>query len=180
MSLPVTLKDFIPWNQWEITAKGADGGSSYIYENGKKIPEYLIDKTTGKLYWNETKKVVRVKCFLLTLGTPFVHATALIINIAYRIFKLLTFSHFRMQGHHHFKAHLLETGKDLLRIIAAPLVFFGLELSAIYGLFTPYNGRKLYASFERAEYGNRILAPCFQPNAQSHLFGGDPSQRDSF
>lgn len=62
---------------------------------------------------------------------------------------------------------------DALRIIASPIAIAGLELAAIYGIIRPYDGRKLYASIERAEYRNFILVPCFQPDPTSHALGGD-------
>ena len=67
-----------------------------------------------------------------------------------------------------------------MRIIATPVSILGLELAAIYGIFQPYDGRKLYASFERATYGNFILAPCFQPDPKYHALGGDINEKDAF
>lgn len=52
---------------------------------------------------------------------------------------------------------------DFLRIILTPLAIAGLEVSALFGLLSPYDGRKLYATIERALYGTAILAPGFQP-----------------
>ena len=128
---------------------------------------------------------MRVKSALLTLGTPLVHAIASIINVAIRVFKLITFSHFRAErnedkGHYNFRARLADAGIDLCRVIATPLSFVCLELAALYGLIRPYDGRKLYASIERATYGSFILAPCFQPRPQFHAFGGDINSRDAF
>jgi len=37
----------------------------------------------------------------------------------------------------------------LLRIVTTPIAFVDLELAAIYGIFTPYNSRKLYARIEK-------------------------------
>lgn len=73
-----------------------------------------------------------------------------------------------------------DAGQDILRIIATPFSILGLELAAIYGMFRPYDGRKLYGSIERATYGKAILAPCFQPNPTSHAFGGSTDQKDAF
>lgn len=79
----------------------------------------------------------------------------------------MTLSHFwiKREGEekYNFKARLIEAGKDLLRIVASPIAIIGLELAAIYGLMRPYDGRKLYATFERAIYGNALIPPCFQP-----------------
>ena len=75
---------------------------------------------------------------------------------------------------------LADAGKDSLRIVAAPFSILGLELAALYGLIRPYDGRKMYATIERAMYGNPILAPCFQPEPERHAFGGDINERNAF
>jgi hypothetical protein len=168
-----SLKDFNPFNKWKVDPYGSD------YQDGQ--PMYIIDQTTGKRYFNETKGCVRTKCSLLTLGTPFVHSIAAILNLAYRILRLITFYHFSKDDKKYtFKTRLIDAGKDFLRIVATPFSIIGLELSAIYGIFRPYDGRKLYASFERAEYGNFILAPCFQPDPRYHALGGNVYKRNDW
>jgi hypothetical protein len=172
----VLLKDFQPINTWKPDQTGPQ------WFNGNEVlePQFLIDQTTNKRYLNESHGVVRFKCFLLTIGTPLVHSIASIATIAYRALKLVTLSYFWTDTHIPFKARLSNAGKDLLRIVAAPLSIIGLELSCIYGLFRPYDGRKLYATIERATYGNYILAPCFQPNPERHALGGNIHEKDVF
>lgn len=177
----IMLRDFQPFNTWKVD------------ENGRKWddcpePAELIDQTTGRKYLNESKGIVRFKCFLVTLGTPIVHTVASLINIAYRVALLVSFSHFwNIQDKQYtFKARLQDYGYDLLRIIATPIALVGLQLSSLYGVFSPYNGRKVYATFERALYGQGIhpgagiLAPCFQPDAAKHLLGGDIGSKDTW
>jgi hypothetical protein len=173
--MSVTLRDFRPINIWEIDHDGAK------YHDGS--PEHVVDLTTGRRYWNESKGTIRFKCFLLTLGVPLIHPITAAVNVAYRVVKLVSFYHFwgikDAQGRFNLKESLSKAGKDALRIIATPLSIVGLELAAIYGLFRPYDGRKLFASIERATYGSFILAPCFQPDPTSHALGGDPKQKDA-
>lgn len=170
----VTLKDFQPVNEWKLDSKGEK------FRSGE--PVYLIDQSTGRKYLNEDQDIVRFKCLLLSIGTPFVHAVAGLLNVAYRILKLVTFSHFWMnnQTKYNLKERFSDAGSDLLKIIATPISYFALELAALYGLFRPYDGRKLYASIERGTYSNFILAPCFQPNPKKHAFGGKMSERNVF
>lgn len=172
----ITLKDFQPINRWKLDSEGPQWGY------GVQEPQYIIDQSTGRRYFNESKGIVGYKCFLLTLGTPFVHLPAAFINLAYRIAKVVSGSHFWAAASHTttFKARLTEAGKDLLRIVAAPLALVGLELAAIYGMGRPYDGRKLYATIERAQYGNFILAPCFQPDPTQHALGGDVNKKNAF
>lgn len=175
----VKWKDFRLVNKWTPDVKGP------CYQcrgNNKGEPQFLIDESTRRRYLNESRGVVAFKCSLLVVGTPIVHPVAGLYNIAWRIFKLVTLSHFWWPGgeHYNFKGRALNASQDMMRILATPLAVVGLQLAAIYGLFRPYDGRKLYASLERATYGNWILAPCFQPTPSSHLFGGDLKRKDAF
>lgn len=173
----VTIKDFIPINNWKLDSIGP------FWSNGRE-PKFLVDQSTHRRYFNESKGVVRFKCFLLTLGTPFVHPVASIVNVAKKIVKLVTFANFWMhkdkEPKYIFKSRLADTGIDLLKIIATPFSLVGLELASLYGLVRPYDGRKLYATIERATYGGYILAPCFQPDPNHHLFGGDLNKQNAF
>jgi len=183
--IDVTFKDFYPSNHWEVNQDVDCIGDYYYesvedYQNDVRTPKYLIDKTSGRRYYNETENVVRFKCLGACVATPFVHAAASLANIAYRITKLVTFSHFIGKRDALSPTNFKAAGIDCLRAIFQPVGFVGLELSALYGVLKPYDGRKLYASFERALYGRHILAPCFQPEPTSHLFGGDPNKRNAW
>jgi len=206
----VCLKDFCPINTWEPQRKGP----RYSAQN---IPMLLIDKSTQRGYFNESKGCVRLKCIGLSLLTPFAHTIGMIVNVVYRILKLASFYHFwckrkdldipikrkestitkiwnyftgkqapkEEKKSYHLKERLSEAGKDLFRIIASPVALIGLELSAIYGIANPYDGRKLFASIERGIYSGRFqTAPCFQPLSKTiagkHLFGGDPLKRNTW
>lgn len=159
----VILGDFHPVNQWKVHHPNVGDFIDFTYS-------VLIDETTSREYSNESKECVSEKCQKLTLATPIVHSIASCINIAYRIVRLVTLSHFwwglNKEAPYSLKERTKEAGKDLLRIFTTPFAFIGLELAAIYGIFSPYNGRKLYATIERAQYGNSVLAPCFQPDPE--------------
>lgn len=174
--MSISIRDFQPVNVWMPDCHGP------CYYSGE--PLFLKDASTGRHYLNETKTVVGFKCFLLALGTPFVHPITACITIAFRILKLITLAHFWItredEKNYNFSGRLLHATKDFLRIVAAPLMLVGFELSALYGLIRPYDGRKLYASLERTLYGSWILAPCFQPKPTSHAFGGDLYCRNAF
>lgn len=170
--MSVTLKDFYPINTWTPEYTGPN------WSDKPTVPKFLIDKATGRRYWNESKGIVGFKCFLLTPGTPVVHSIASVLNVDYRIIKLVTFSHF--YNAKTTEEGVKEAGKDLLRIVLTPISLVGLQLAAIYGLVRPYDGRKLYATIERATYGNYILGPCFQPNPTRHAFGGNAQMQNAF
>ena len=137
----------------------------------------VVDETTGRLYLNDSEGTVRFKCLALCVGTPIVHLVAGVLNIAYRVIRLISGFHFwktvKDEREYDFEVRCEDFKMDVLKIVANPFALIGLELAALYGIFMPYDGRKLYASIERSVYGGAVLAPCFQPNAQKHLFGGD-------
>jgi xanthosine utilization system XapX-like protein len=182
--IDMKLKDFQPlFNGWEV----ADPKQG-LWDNSNES-RFIVDKPTGRLYTNESKNVVRFKCFWITLGNPLVHVVASFINVVYRIVLLITFSHFRgdkkdannkIIPNYPFKARLIDAGIDLLRIKSTPLSLIALPLASLFGLLRPYDGRKLYASIERAIYGRPILAPCFQPNPTHHFFGGKITAKDQY
>lgn len=51
-----------------------------------------------------------------------------------------------------FQAKLLHLRNDLLFIIGAPMALVAKEVAALWGLFFPYDGRKLISSIERLGY----------------------------
>ena len=166
-------------------AKKPNGDLCHLTDNEKKtVFMYLIDPTTGRFYLNQSTSCVRVKCLALALGTPLVHTIMSVLNVGYLILKLVTLSHFWMkkegENTYSFKARLKSAGQDALRIVTTPFALIALEFSALYGVLRPYDGRKLYATFERAQYGNSILAPCFQPSPTSHALGGDVNNRSAW
>ena len=166
----IFFNDFKPFNTWTPIEEG----EKWTDQHGNSIePMWLEDQSTGRKYFNESENVVGFKCFLLTIGTPFVHSIASTINIAYRAIKIIKFLF-------DIKVELSEVGKDILKLVASPLALPLLELSALYGLIRPYDGRKLYATIERLIYGDYVLAPCFQPSAEKHLLGGNIDEKNAF
>ena len=153
------------------------GGAGIDILNPKLITRYTtIDKSTNQRYLNDSELTVRVKCGVLALlGTPLVQPILLAINIVVRFFKIIFFVELWRKANRecNFSAKCRLWNSDFVRIIFSPLVFVGIHLASIYGIFSPYNGRKLYASVERAVYGQGLLAPCFQPEATRHLLGGN-------
>ncbi len=165
--MTVTFRDFQPINNWTLES----GGERCSCEVHRGQPKFLIDQTTGRKYYNQPEEEVRYRCFVLALATPIVYSIISVANIARRILNLVTLSHFWIEKEGETKYSLLErladAGKDILRIVAAPVSIVGLELASLYGWFRPYDGRKLYASIERATYGEFVLWTVFQPQPRS-------------
>lgn len=157
---PLMLSHFLPYTRFE---KG-------------------VDLSNGDRYWNDDLNVTRLKCLGLVAATPIVHAIGLVLNLANRIAKIVSFAHFWHPSSEHYSLseRSWSLGKDLLRVALTPIIYIGLELSALYGLILPDNGRKLYATFERCAFGKELLAPCFQPCATRHLGGGIPGKKNEW
>jgi len=170
----------------EIITKGCDERGERSIALSHFLPytkfENGLDLSNGDLYWNDDPKITRLKCLGLAVATPIVHAVGLVLNLANRVAKVVSFAHFqdRATENYSLSDKSWAVCKDLLRIAFTPIIYLGLELSALYGLALPENGRKLYATFERCAYGKELLAPCFQPFATRHLGGGTPGQTNAW
>ena len=172
--MSIQLADFHPLSRWQIETNGqkfCDG-----------TPAWIRDVTANRLYGNDDQDVIRMKCLACAIVSPLVHPIAALVQVVCRSVKLLFGVHFWPEAgtKYHFTARLADAGKDLLRIVATPLALVGIELAAIYGLCRPHDGRKLYATLERAIYGHFIIAPCFQPHFCTHAFGGNPTERNAW
>jgi hypothetical protein len=160
------------------------------------------DLTSNRFYLDDSPGTIRLKCLGLALASPFVHIPMGVYLIGLRICQVArdllqaarlrscapTLPPERIQT---LRAERLQQAAAGLRLLATPFAIVGLELSALYGLLSPYNGRKLYASFERLIYkgwrsGGELredeycLAPCFQPNPTNHLFGGSLTRKNAW
>ena len=157
---PISLSHFLPYTS---------------FENG-------VDLSNGDQYWQDDPNTTRLKCLGLIAATPIIHAIGLVLNLANRIAKIISFAHFWHSSLDHLSLskQCWCFGKDLLRVAFTAIIYIGLELSALYGLALPDNGKKLYATFERCAYGKELLAPCFQPSPTSHLGGGIAGKRNEW
>lgn len=184
----ITLKDFQPWNKWT---------EHYQYGNGYDSYDRTVhlDESTTRTYWYQSTGTIRVKSLALLVWTVAAH----VIRIATRVFSFLTLYHFHYHEgapdqsgyttyvHYSLKERAIEAGKDILKTLATPFVVLFLESAALYGILNPFDGRKLYATWERFSYqalgiegidlfcrpSPGFCAPCFQPDATRHALGGD-------
>lgn len=106
-------------------------------------------------------------------ATPLVQTASILVEIVTFIFKILSLYHIRQtwKQPHAITAGLRLATKEFMWIALHQLTAVELELSDLYLLVRPYDGRKPYASLERLHYGDPLRAACFQPDAQHHLIG---------
>lgn len=163
---PIHFSHFIPCNQWKVQDN-----------------LYIVDESTGDSYFNDSLFTKKFKCLALVVVIPIIHAIGIVLNLANRIAKLVTFSHvwFPIRAADNLLRNRATIFcRDLIVVAFAPIIYLGLEISAIYGLVKPYDGGKLYATLERLNYGKEFIAPCFQPSPKSHLGGGDINKPNSW
>lgn len=163
---PVVLNDFHPWTEWTEV-----GGHNFRNSN---IPQLIQNGRTEKLYFNDDRWTIRGKGALLIVGVPIIHSVLLVQNIAERVVRIVTFSHFwrdvpEENGHYSLCGRVCALSADVLRIALAPIALVGMELAAIYMVFNPLDGKKIYAAIEQLEYGSWNL-PCMHP-------GYNPTER---
>ncbi len=181
MTSKLSYEHFHPYSLWAVDKSGP------AFYNGKK--RFIVDSRTGDKYLNEDLPVIWLKCFLLSVGTPIVHAVAAVVKIVFNLLKLISLYDFwkkiddsnkENKANYNFTKRSLDAGSNILNIVFAPIAVILLEFAALYGMITPRDGRKLYASLERLTYGHFVLAPCFQPEPEEHLLGGDINQQNAF
>lgn len=165
----VVPRDFCPLNEWkEKVPENQD--PRYYFKSSEGVPQMVQDVCLGKegrLYFNDLPSVLRIKGIGVFFFTGIFHPITLICNTVFRLFKIVTFYHFWRglgdEESYNLKGRVQHLVGDLLRIALIPLVITGLFLSAAYMWIRPQDGKKLYATLIRAEYGHPILEPCFQP-----------------
>lgn len=164
--MKITWQDFNPITKWVVSQEYATNPFNMEQE------QLLKDVATGKFYLNQEVGVLRYKCCCLVVMTPIVKTLDSIGSIAYRIRRLVLCTHFRLEEKEREYSIIdgfTDAAIDILKIIATPLFLIAMEFAAIYGILSPRNGAKLYATLERVTYGyaNYNLAPCFQPIPQN-------------
>ncbi len=175
----LNLNDFRPISSWNDEIGGRlwlnpEVGPMYT-EVG---PMYTIDESTSRKYLNQRAQVLVIKNFLLVLGSPIAQIYFLSAKSLYLIRDL--FINLLCCNVASLKNRIWQVSRNVGVLVSMPLIYVLLELSALYGLVRPFDGRKLYASFERLAGDFDYLAPCFQPEPERHLFGGAIDARDAF
>jgi len=153
----ISLSQFNPFHRWLDNSQDHTGDLTHVEYSGREMR-----------YRNSSNR--RLESLLLAAVTPVVQGLSVLAITAIRIAKILSFSHFWLKqegAYASLQQRLLSLGKDLLAVALAPIFLVGLECAAIYGIIMPHHGAKVYAACEKALFGAGLLAPCFQPVANS-------------
>lgn len=196
-SFELGLTSFLAWGEWTpCKVKGEFAGS------GRAM--WIRDDLSGAIYLNQPTDLLRFKLSFLTgflAGIIGGNAISLTINAAYRALKVASLSHFwlpisyidqnRDDKSYHLKTRCVEFAKDIARIVATPFAWLGLFFASWVGAIDPRengprDGCKIFSSIEIAMYGGTVeeghfgWAPCYQPDATIHAFGGDIHQERAY
>ena len=133
------------FSKWEVPSIIIPG--TELWPDGI-TPRYVMHVPTGDKYWNEGKWLLRLKSFALLLGTPLVKICA----VAVAFFKVLSlhalWSTIGDGKPYDLGARLISFGKDLGRGVKSLIAIPIFELAALYGIFNPYDGRRMYGMLE--------------------------------
>ncbi len=194
----LSLRSFVPGGDW-VT------GDMYLPFSDSRDPQWIQDTSSGAVYLNQPTNHLRLKLFFLTgflAGILGGNALSLTINAIYRALKVGSLSHFwlpislidssveqsQVSKSYHFKTRCVKCAKDIARIVATPFAWLGLFFASFVGAMDPRengprDGVKIFSSIEIAMYGgferegHFAWAPCYQPNATCHMFGGSIDQQ---
>lgn len=135
----MTWGDFCPYNKWEEL-------------NGFARSKYFKDQTTGKEYIFPKGKFRIVT----QLSFPILVPVAGLCNIAYRIYKLVCVNFFfKKEGEpYNLSARLIESGKDVTKLVCAPIAVVLLELFTLYSFIRFLDGSKLIHNIEELAWGD--------------------------
>jgi hypothetical protein len=86
----------------------------------------------------------------------------------------------QIQEEYDLETRFFQCVKDIVRIAVSLFVIFPLTLSALYGLWKPYEARKLISSIALAVCGTDQVAACFAPSPTFHAMGGDINKPGAF
>lgn len=153
-------EDFKLSSKWEKQWGPAE------YEMTSSEAEYLRDKTANRLYHNF---IVGLRLHLIfSMARTAVYDTAIVVmQICFRALKLVSFAYFwigkKDESSYSLKGRLNDIANDIVKSLKSPFILLAQELSAMYGMINPEDGRKLYASLQRLILPKEHLYAVLQP-----------------
>jgi hypothetical protein len=147
--MDLSLQSFMPVNTWTPVENGPRWGDV----DGS--PLYISDGTPDGTFLNIDETHLRIVSGIKVLLAPL----TTIGMVAFHAFSAIACFFERRDEPYDFTARLIDSGITIARVVASPLSLIALEFAALYGLFMPNDGRKLYSSIERFGFD---LSPCFE------------------
>lgn len=150
------LADFSLNTQWQKSSLSFS--ERYIY--GLPENNVLKDQSTGTYYWHLPERTLRMTCLKLTVQLPgkLFQKTLSECQTALKTTEVSILRH---------QWTLL--CRNLLLFLRMPFALAALELTAIYALFRPQDGRKLFTSVERLFFSTLSLSSVFHPQISASI-----------
>lgn len=119
------------------------------------VISYIVDSKTGDLYLDEDWYVITFKCFCILLINPiFSTLTALWELSRLAVLTKRTIERLSEQNDGEPRKELVDNLlKAVFDVVKIPVFSSGIELAAFYGIFHPYQGRRMGAAIESAWHG---------------------------
>jgi|GEM_PF-2687415 len=159
----IEFGDFNPISGWK------DDESSTLQFNGTS--RYVIDLTTKKRYLKESPNELRKEFATMFVCGIFIHTLGAISSIFENVVRVLSFRSFFEHTHtkeeSRFGNRAIHFLADIGRIATAPVAVVALQIACLYGIVFPNNGRKIYATIDRAQFGSPLFEGHFQPIPRS-------------
>ncbi len=172
-ALPENIEIAFPEEKPKLTfEKGPDRWGVAAFTWRAKTIHLPWDCQTGYIYNHDSKNLLRAKCFLLIPRTWIDTTLRTIYHAAMAVFRTLALPLTLIQNRQKTQEQLRKIGQAVADIFRAPLYALMGTFSALYGLFKPLDGRRLYGYFERCLNRQQedlplpkkhYVAPCFKP-----------------
>ncbi|MEN9344475.1 MAG: hypothetical protein RLZZ453_1262 [Chlamydiota bacterium] len=117
--------------------------------------EYTLDVATKRLYMPEDRKVIGLKCVLISLALPF----WTLFKMGYALINTVVRVVIAIANRSAFHDILL---KGIWEIIKAPFFFLCAEFVLILGLFSPHLARVRFSEIEKIWNDNRLFVPTLK------------------
>ena len=155
----LTLQDFNPFPRWKNYLEMRNPASPLIPSEELSIT-YIQDTKTERIYPNINDHDVRIEAFSYLIKTPIWQTLMSVVNIAIRLFRIVTFYHFRFSE----PSPLKKTMLDLINILLTPIGLVAMEIAALFAVMVnPKGGMKVYGSLEKLVF-DKIPLPILQPD----------------
>lgn len=152
--------------------RGKDRWGTAVFTWRGKTTRLPWDTKTGYIYNSDSPNLIRAKCALLISRTWIDTTFRVIYHLGMTILRTLTFPFACVAGKQKMAEQIRKIKESAADIFRAPFYAVSKTYAAIYGLFKPLDGRRLYGYFERSlnrqnhQVNPRLkhyIAPCFKP-----------------
>lgn len=142
------------------------------WQKQKRESEFLWhDAYSQESYRGEPLYAIGCKCLALAIVAPVIYTSAAIVNVAFKIHKIILLAPFWMPETRSkpFSKKITLLLRDLGIVMMTPWIILAIEIAALYGILNPLDGRKLISNFQRLLFGKTLCTPCMNPVSNTEV-----------